>query len=322
MSNLTTNSDRLQQQRSQQAAHWGQRLQRPALRRNLEGWLFASPWILGFVLWTLGPMLASLLLAFTEWDLMTPAEWIGLGNMQTMVQDNLVWQAIKVTTVYAITSVPLHLVFGLLLAILLNHSIFGVRLYRTAFYLPSVLSGVAVALLWRWLFSPEFGLFNLLLSYFDIRGPSWLGDEHWALPSLVIMSLWGVGAGAIIYLAGLQGIPTDLYEAAEVDGASGWSRLFHITLPMMTPVLFFQLVVGIINALQIFTQAFIMTSGGPNNATLFLVLYLYRNAFQYFRMGYASAIAWVLFTYILLLTLLVFRSSSAWVYYEGEVRKT
>jgi multiple sugar transport system permease protein len=161
-----------------------------------------------------------------------------------------------------------------------------------------------------------------LLSNFDIQGPSWLGDERWALASLVLMSLWGVGAGAIIYLAGLQGIPTDLYEAAEVDGASSWTRLLHITLPMMTPVLFFQLIIGIINALQIFTQAFIMTSGGPNNATLFLVLYLYRNAFQYFRMGYASAIAWVLFIYILGLTMLVFRSSSAWVYYEGEVRKS
>ncbi len=239
-----------------------------------------------------------------------------------MIQDKLVWQALKVTTIYALTSVPLHIVFGMILAILLNFNLFGMRLYRTAFYLPSVLSGVAVALLWRWLFSPEFGLINLMLSYFGVRGPSWLGDEYWALPSLVLMSLWGVGAGAIIYLAGLQGIPTDLYEAAEVDGASNWKRLIHITLPMMTPVLFFQLVVGIINALQIFTQAFIMTSGGPNNATLFLVLYLYRNAFQYFRMGYASAIAWVLFLYILVLTIVVFRWSSAWVYYEGEMKKS
>ena len=290
--------------------------------KNLEGWLFASPWILGFVIWTLGPMIASLVLSFTEWDLMTPARWIGLKNIQTMMNDKLVWQALKVTSAYALTSVPLHIVFGLFLAILLNNNIRGLRFYRTAFYLPSVLSGVAVALLWRWLFSPEFGLINITLSAFGVSGPSWLGDEAWALPSLVLMSLWGVGAGAIIYLAGLQGIPTDLYEAAEVDGASGWARLWNITLPMMTPVLFFQLIVGIISALQIFTQAFIMTSGGPNNATLFLVLYLYRNAFEYFRMGYASAIAWVLFIYIFLLTLLVFRSSSIWVYYEGEMRKS
>jgi len=304
------------------ATPYSSQRRRRNFRKNLEGWLFASPWILGFVLWTLGPMLASLALAFTEWDLLSPMKWIGLQNVRTMMNDKLVWQALKVTSAYALTSVPLHLFFGLALAILLNNNIRGLRFYRTAFYLPSVLSGVAVALLWRWLFSPEFGLINVTLSAFGVTGPSWLSDEAWALPSLVLMSLWGVGAGAFIYLAGLQGIPTDLYEAAEVDGASGWARLWNITLPMMTPVLFFQLIVGIISALQIFTQAFIMTSGGPNNATLFLVLYLYRNAFQYFKMGYASAIAWVLFIYIFLLTLLVLRSSSMWVYYEGEMRKS
>lgn len=293
---------------------------RKALRRNLDGWLFASPWIIGFILWTLGPMLASLYMAFTEWDLVSPPKWVGLANIKAMFSDELVAQALKVTTIYAITSVPLHLIFGMLLALLLNARIKGLRFYRTAFYLPSVLSGVAVALLWRWLFSGEFGLFNMLLSYVGIRGPSWLGDPAWALPSLVLMSLWGVGAGAIIYLAGLQGIPTDLYEAAEVDGARGWDRFWAITIPMMTPVLFFQLVTGLIAALQIFTQAFIMTDGGPNNATLFLLLYLYRNAFQYFRMGYASALAWVLFAYILVLTLILFRSSNLWVFYEGEER--
>ncbi|HQY94631.1 sugar ABC transporter permease, partial [Caldilinea sp.] len=162
---------------------------------------------------------------------------------------------------------------------------------------------------------------NAMLANIGIRGPSWLGDPQWALPSLILMSLWGVGAGTIIYLAGLQGIPTDLYEAAQVDGASSWTRLWNITLPMMTPVLFFQLVTGFIAALQVFTQAFIMTSGGPNNATLFYLLYIYRNAFEYFRMGYASALAWVLFIYILVLTLVVQRSSRYWVYYEGDDRK-
>jgi multiple sugar transport system permease protein len=294
---------------------------RTAWRRNLEGWLFASPWIIGFVLWTLGPMVASLFIAFTEWDLISAPRWVGTANIQAMLQDDLVAQALKVTTLYAITSVPLHIVFGLSLALLLNTRIRGLRLYRTAFYLPSVLSGVAVALLWRWLFSKEFGLINALLyRFFGIEGPSWLGDQNWALPSLVLMSLWGVGAGAIIYLAGLQGIPTDLYEAAEVDGARGWNRLWNITLPMMTPVLFFELVTGIIGALQVFTQALIMTNGGPNNATLFYLLYLYQNAFQYFRMGYGSALAWVLFLYILVLTLLTYRSSQFWVYYEGEER--
>jgi multiple sugar transport system permease protein len=294
---------------------------RLAWRRNLEGWLFASPWIVGFVLWTLGPMLASLVVAFTEWDLITPPRWVGTTNLTAMAADPLVAQALKVTTLYAITSVPLHIIFGLTLALLLNTRIRGLRYYRTAFYLPSVLSGVAVALLWRWLFSKEFGLINTLLYQFlGITGPSWLGDERWALPSLVGMSLWGVGSGAIIYLAGLQGIPTDLYEAGEVDGATGWNRLWNITLPMMTPVLFFELLTGVIGALQVFTQALIMTNGGPNNATLFYLLYLYQNAFQYFRMGYGSALAWVLFLYILVLTLLTYRSSMVWVYYEGEER--
>jgi multiple sugar transport system permease protein len=294
---------------------------RQVVRRHIAGWLFASPWIVGFVLWTLGPMLASLALSFTEWDLISQPQWVGLRNYQELLADALVWKTLSVTTLYAVVSVPLHLVIGMALAMLLNRPIRGVRIYRTLLYLPAVLSGVAVALLWRWLLSADFGLVNLLLSYVGIQGPSWLGDERWALPSLIVMSLWGVGAGTIVYLAGLQGIPTDLYEAAEVDGAQGWARFRHITLPMMTPVLFFQLIVGVIAALQTFTQAFIITKGGPNNATNFVLLYLYRNAFQYFRMGFASALAWVLFIYILLLTLLMFRSSAAWVYYEGDKRK-
>ena len=294
---------------------------RRALRRNLSGWLFASPWIIGFLLWTVGPMIASLVIAFTNWDLITPPKFVGMQNFSAMLVDNLVWKSLQVTTVYAVVSVPLQIGLGLGLALLLNAKIRLLHFYRTAFYLPSVLSGVAVALLWRWMFSTEFGLFNAMLAEIGIQGPSWLGDPNWALPSLILMSLWGVGAGTIIYLAGLQGIPTDLYEAAEVDGASSWVRFWNITLPMMTPVLFFTLVTGFIAALQVFTQAFIMTSGGPNNATLFYLLYLYRNAFEYFRMGYASALAWVLFVYILVLTLVLQGTSRYWVYYEGEDRK-
>ena len=300
---------------------WARGVSGHVVRRNISGWLFASPWIVGFVLWTVGPMLASLLIAFTDWDLITEPTFVGSLNLTTLWADALVWKSLQVTTLFAVVSVPLQIVFGLGLALLLNTDIRFLRFYRTAFYLPSVLSGVAVALLWRWLFSTEFGLFNAMLAAVGIRGPGWLGDPQWALPSLILMSLWGVGAGTIIYLAGLQGIPTDLYEAAEVDGASNWVRFWNITLPMMTPVLFFQLVTGFIAALQVFTQAFIMTSGGPNNATLFYLLYLYRNAFEYFRMGYASMLAWVLFIYILVLTLLMQRSSQYWVYYEGEDRK-
>jgi multiple sugar transport system permease protein len=293
---------------------------RRALRRNLSGWLFASPWILGFLLWTVGPMVASLGIAFTNWDLITQPQLVGMQNFTAMLADDLVWKSLQVTTVYALVSVPLQIGLGLGLALLLNASIRLLAFYRTAFYLPSVLSGVAVALLWRWLYSTEFGLFNALLAQIGIRGPSWLGDPNWALPSLILMSLWGVGASTIIYLAGLQGIPTDLYEAAQVDGASSWVRFWRITLPMLTPVLFFTLVTGFITALQVFTQAFIMTKGGPNNATLFYLLYLYRSAFEYFRMGYASALAWVLFIYILLLTLVLQGTSRYWVFSEAEDR--
>ncbi|MCC6629773.1 MAG: sugar ABC transporter permease [Chloroflexi bacterium] len=291
------------------------------LGRHLEGWLFASPWVIGFLVFTAGPMLFAAVMAFTSWDLLTAPRWVGLENFQQVLGgDPLVLHALRVTTMYAIIAVPLHVVFGMALALLLNSGIRGLRFYRTAFFMPSVLAGVAVALLWRWVFSGQFGLANLFLGYLGIEGPRWLTDESWALSALIIMSLWAVGGGMIIYLAGLQSIPTEFYEAAAVDGASWWTRLWHITLPLATPVLFFQFVTGLIAALQVFTQPYVMTNGGPNNATLFYVLYLYRNAFQYFKMGYASALAWVLFFYILLITLLIFRSGRSWVHYEGERR--
>ncbi len=287
----------------------------------MEGWLFASPWIVGFLLFTAGPMLFSAAMAFTSWDLITPPRWAGLDNWRLIFGgDPLIVQALKVTTTYALMAVPLNLVFGMALALLLNSGIKGLRFYRTAYFMPSVLSGVAVALLWKWVFSGQFGLANYFLGLVGVDGPKWLTDESWALPSLVIMALWAVGGGMVIYLAGLQGIPSDFYEAAQVDGAGWWSRLWNITIPLMTPALFFQLVTGLIAALQVFTQPYVMTQGGPNEATLFLVLYLYRNAFQYFKMGYASAVAWVLFFYILVLTLLIFRSARGWVHYEGERR--
>jgi multiple sugar transport system permease protein len=294
---------------------------RRRLGRHVEGWLFASPWIVGFLLFTAGPMLFSAAMAFTSWDLITPPRWAGLDNWRLILGgDPLIVQALKVTTTYALMAVPLNLVFGMALALLLNSGIKGLRFYRTAYFMPSVLSGVAVALLWKWVFSGQFGLANYFLGLVGIDGPKWLTDESWALPSLVIMALWAVGGGMVIYLAGLQGIPSDFYEAAQVDGAGWWSRLWNITIPLMTPALFFQLVTGLIAALQVFTQPYVMTQGGPNEATLFLVLYLYRNAFQYFKMGYASAVAWVLFFYILVLTLLIFRSARGWVHYEGERR--
>ena len=292
-----------------------------ARRENLTGWLWASPWILGFLIFTLGPMVASVYYSLTEYPILSAPKWIGFENYRMMfTADEFFFQSLKVTLVYAVVSVPLYMVLGFFVAILLNQDIRGVAGWRTIFYLPSVVSGVAVALLWQWIFNADFGLVNYFLGLLGIKGPSWLLDPQWALPSLIVMSLWGVGGGMVIYLAGLQGVPTALYEAAEIDGAGALRRFAHITLPMVSPVIFFNLVMGLIGALQTFTQAFIMTGGGPRRATYFYMLHLYNNAFQWLKMGYASALAWVLFFIILGLTSLVLRSSSAWVFYQGEAK--
>jgi len=291
-------------------------------QETILGWLMASPFIVGFLIFTAGPMLASLALAGMEWDLMSPPEWVGWANVKKMLfEDPLFVHSLRVTVIYAATAIPLQLFFGICLAMLLNTKIRGLAFFRTNYYLPAILSGVSVALLWRWIFQPDFGLLNMVLSSIGVQGPNWLMDRKWVLPSFVLMGLWGVGGGMVIYLAGLQGIPTDLYEAAEIDGANRWHRVRHVTLPMLSPVIFFQLIMGIIGAMQIFTSGYILTQGGPANASLFYMLYLYRQAFQYFHMGYASALAWVLFLCILFLTLMVFRTASSWVYYEAETRR-
>ena len=264
-------------------------------------------------------MLASALLTFTDWTILKPPEFIGLQNYSKLLQDPLIWHSFKITTLYAIGYVPLNTVLGLFLAILLNQRVSFLRFYRTAYYMPSVLSGVAVAVMWRLILSADFGLLNYLLSLVGIWGPAWLSDPGWVLQAFVIMGLWHFGGSMVLYLAGLQGIPTDLYEAAEVDGAGWYTKVRHITLPLITPVIFFQLIIGVITALQIFTQAFIMTRGGPMNASLFIVLYLYQKAFEGFQMGYASLIAWCLFLYILVLSLILIRTSARWVYYEGKL---
>ncbi len=263
-------------------------------------------------------MLASAMLAFTDWNLIGQLKFVGLQNWQAILnEDPLVFHSLRVSAVFAMGSVPLQTVCSLALALLLNRPIRGLRIYRTVFYLPSLISGVALAMLYRWLFSPDLGLFNYLLSLVGVRGPAWLVDQAWALPALIITTAWGIGGMVIIYLAALQGVPTQLYEAAEVDGARAWNKLWSITIPMISPAVFFQVVMGIIGALQQFVLGHVMTSGGPLNATLFCVLYLYRLGFEQFRMGYASAVAWVLFFVILVLTLVVMRTSKLWVYYEG-----
>ena len=296
-------------------------------RREIAwAYFFISPWIIGFIAFTAGPMLASLYYSFAEYNIIDAPQWLGLANYGELFSDPLFWKSLQVTVYYASLALPLGLLVGFFLAILLNQKIPGVNLWRTLYYLPSVIAGVAVALMWMRIFNPRIGLLNPLLEkLLGIKGPGWLQDPDWAMPALVIMSLWSVGGSMIIYLAGLQGVPTTLYDAAKVDGANLWQRFRHVTLPMVTPVIFYNLVMGMISAFQYFTQVYVIGSaagnvGGPARATLFYNLYLYQNAFRYFDMGYASAMAWVLLLVVLALTALVFRSSQVWVYYEGELK--
>lgn len=285
-------------------------------------WLFLSPWILGFLCFGAGPIVASLVLSFTDYSLFKPPRWIGLGNYREMfASDPLIGKALWNTLFYTAFAVPLGTACAMLLAILLNQKVRGLSVWRTVFYLPAVVSGVAMAVLWRWIFNPEVGLANTLLRpflrLFGLADPKWLLDPVLAKPAYVIMSVWGVGGGMIIFLAALQGIPQHLYEAAEIDGAGRLAKFRHVTLPMLTPVIFFSLTMGIIGSFQIFTQAYVMSGRGVDNSTLFYVLYLFEQAFRYFRMGYAAAMAWVLFAIILAVTVVQFRLAKRWVFYQG-----
>lgn len=297
-------------------------------REALWGWIFISPWIVGFLLFTVGPMIASLVFSITDYKVISPPIFVGLNNyIKLFTSDPDFWHSLGITATYAVIAIPLNLVFGFALAFLLNQKVPGVSVWRTIFYVPTVLAGVAVAILWGLIFNPKFGILNWFLGLFGIAGPGWLASPDWALSALILMSLWGVGGGMIIYLSGLQSIPTTLYEAAQLDGANGWQQFFRITIPLVSPVILYNLVVGIIGTFQYFTEVYVLTSGltggvgGPAKSTLFYNVYLYTTAFRYMNMGYASALAWVLFVIVLMLTLLVFRSSAAWVYYEGEIHK-
>lgn len=298
---------------------------RTARRENLAGWLWSSPWILGFFVWTLGPMLYSLYLAFTKYNISSPPEWIGLTNFQHALSgaDSLFWPSLLRTFSWAIIMVPLSLTCSLLAALLLNQRIKGTQVFRTLFFLPSLTPAVALALLWQWLFQPEFGPINYVLGALGVSHPPlWLSDERLAMPSLMIMTLWGAigGGNMIIFLAGLQGVPAELHEAAAIDGAGALRRFWSVTMPMITPTIFFNLVIGVIGALRTFTTAFVATGGGPHYATWFYILHLYQTAFQSFDMGYASSLAWIFFVVVVTLTILNVRFSRHWVYYEGEAR--
>ena len=291
-------------------------------REAIEGYLFITPWVIGFLIFTAGPMLASLVLSFTKWGLIDRPAYVGFDNYVTMFRDPLVWHSLMVTVRYTLLTVPLRLVAALAVAIILIRPIPGVYLYRGIFYLPNVLGGVVTALLWMWVFNPDYGIMNYLLSLIGIQGPTWLADPTWALPAIVIMSAWNVGVGVILFIAGLQAIPVHLYEAADLDGAGGWAKLFHITLPMLSPTILFFLISSVIGSFQVFDIVFVASSGsgGPVRSTLVYLLYFYQNGFSYFKMGYASALVWLLMVIVLLLTLTILRTSRAWVFYESEVR--
>lgn len=284
-----------------------------------KGLAFASPWIVGFLVFTAYAIAASLYLSFCRYDILSPPQWIGLKNYSRLLLDDEVFRKSLWSTMYMVVfGLPVGLVASLAVALLLNAKVKGIAIYRTIFYVPSLVPAVALATLWMWLFNTDIGLINVLLRKVGIAGPGWLTDPLWSKPALILMGLWGAGGSAIIYLAGLQGIPDHLYEAADLDGAGVLSKFRHVTLPMLSPVIFFNLIMGLIGSFQYFTQVYIMTGGGPQDSTLFYALYLFNRAFMDLKMGYASAMAWILFVITLVCTLIVFKTSAKWVYYEGE----
>jgi multiple sugar transport system permease protein len=289
----------------------------PAQRRNITGYIFISPFILGFLFWFLIPALIALYLSLHQWNMIAAPQFVGLENFQRLLTDPLLPQALKATFIYTIVSVPLGLALGFLLAMLVNNELRGISIFRTLFYLPSIIPAVASAALWAWIYNTEFGLMNTIIRSFGGPKVPWLQDPAWAPVALIIMSLWSVGGSMIIFLAGLQGIPDIYYEAAEIDGAGGWNKLRHITLPLMGPIIFFNLIIGFINSFQVFIAGYLITDGGPVNATLFMVLYIYRTAFRSLNMGYAAALAWLLFFILTGLAFFVFRYFGSRVYYEN-----
>jgi len=283
--------------------------------------LFIAPAVIGFVLFWLLPLLVSAYLSFTDYAMAGWPRFVGLANYRTLLGDDLWWRAVRVTVIYAVSVVPLWLGSSLALALIMNQRLRGMEFFRTIYYLPAVLSGVATALLWKWLFNYRYGLINSLLKGVGIQGANWTGDEGWILPSIIFMSLCGMGWYLPIWLGGLQSIPTDLYEAAEIDGANWWARLRRVTLPLLSPVLLYNLMMNLIWALQLFTESMVLAGGGSHAVQLAgrsYLVYLYETGIGYLRMGQATAMAWLLFLATLLLTFTVFKSSPFWVYYEGE----
>lgn len=298
-----------------------------ARREALAAYLFTAPFLLGFLIFTLFPMVFSIYMSFHEWDITRPPEPVGVENYARLLSDPQFRLAVGNTLYYVLVSVPLGLAASFGLALLLNQRVRGEGIWRTLFYLPSVVPAVATTILWMWIFNKDFGLLNALLSNIGIAKISWLGDPAYTKPSLILMSLWGAGGGTVILLAALKNVPVELHEAATLDGASTLQRFWHITIPMISPALFFQLIISVIGALQIFTQTYVLVGrnggsfGGPRNSLLFFVPYLYLHAFRFFKLGYASAMAWVLFLAIVAITLVQFRTLGSRVYYEFDSRR-
>ena len=285
------------------------------------GYIFLIPWLLGLAIFIVGPILASAYFSFQEYDIVSPPEYIGAANyVRAFTADKQFWPSLWRTLYYSLLVVPIGLTGSLLLAILLNQGIRGTNIFRTIFFLPHLTPAVALAVLWIWLFHPTVGPINTVLEGVGIPGPGWLQAKDWALPALIIISLWaGIGGNTmLIFLAGLQGVPRELYEASEIDGAGRWAKFRNVTLPMISPTLLFNLILGIIGALKVFTLAFVATNGGPSYATWFYALHIYRQSFEYFRMGYGAALAWIFVIVLMVFTYIQIVMSRRWVYYAGE----
>ena len=298
---------------------------RLAFEETLWGWLLIIPSVLGLILFKYGPVLASLYFSFTKYDIISSPEWVGLENYQNLMLDNYFIKSIQVTLKYTVLFIPLSLIIAYVIALLMSQDLKGISIYRTMWYLPSLVPVVASAVVWRWALNPEFGPVNYPLRLLGLDAPGWLTDPKWIIPSVVLIQLWALGNSALIFLAAIKGVPDTFYEAAEVDGAGTWQKFWSITLPMTSSVIFFQVIMVVIASFQVFGVAYILFSGqttsdpaGPGNSALFYVLYTYRNAFGYFKNGYASAMAWILFIVVMILTFLLFRTQKAWVYYEVE----
>lgn len=282
------------------------------MRDKWAGYKFISPWLIGVLLFTAFPMIFAAYISLTDWPILGSAEFIGFANFKEILTDGEFYQSLMVTVRYAVLAVPIGIISSFIMALLMNFNIKGVSIYRTIYYLPAVVSGVAVAVIWKWILNPNYGILNMLLGWIGIEGPNWLGDPNWVLPSYLMIAIWGSGSAILTYIVGLKDIPHELYEAATIDGAGFFKRLTRITIPLMTPILYYNLIMGVVASFRKFTDAYII--GGAGNEGRFYMVHLYENAFSYYRMGYATALAWVLFIIILSLTLLINKSSKRWMY--------